>query len=573
MAENIFLQISLLLALTVGAAFILRLLRQPLIIAYLAVGVLAGPMFFNLLKGGANVYDAFAKIGVVLLLFVVGLNLNLGYLKKIGKVAIITGLAQVTLTALIGMAILQALKFSLLSSIYLAVAITFSSTIIITKLLNEKKHTESMYGRYVIGLMLMQDFVAIIIMMILGITRQQAEFSAGAPLALKIIFLAGFILALTKYIAPAILKRVADSGEFLFVFTLAWCLGIASITYWLGFPVEVGAIIAGLTLGSTPYQPEISSRVKPLRDFFIVLFFIILGGSLELNNLRASLAPGLILSLYILIGNPLILYILYRLHKFNRRNSFLSALTAAQVSEFGFILLYTGAGIGHLGKNEIPVFTLVALITIFISSYLITYNERIYHFLKPFFALFGKDNRTQKEDDAASYDVWVFGYHRIGWKVCEALIEKKIKFAVVDYNPEIISKLKKRGVPSYFGDASDIEFLDALPLGEAKLIISTLPTVEDQRALIAHVKHNGKIRRGRARQAPFFIASLYDDAYLQELYEMGADYVMMPHLLGGQRIYDVLKRGHWAKEGLKKLRQYQKDEHNSRFEALGARHC
>lgn len=561
MAENLFLQISLLLAVAVGVAFVIRLMRQPLLVAYIITGIVVGPLVLNIIDGELSLYGAFAKFGVVLLLFVVGLGLNLNYIKKIGRVAVVTGVCQVILTSLIGATIMLALRFPLLPSIYLGIAVTFSSTIVITKLLNEKKHSESMYGRYVVGLMLVQDFIAIIIMIGLGMVKQEQGFYAGAlPMVLKTLFLIALVYLLARYIVPILLKRIANSGEFLFVFTVAWCLGIASLVYWLGFSMEIGAIIAGLSLGSSPYQPEISGRVKPLRDFFIVIFFIILGSGIKMDTIGPALVPAMALSTYILIGNPLILYFLYRMMKFNRRNSFLSALTASQVSEFGFVLLFTGVGLGHLSGDEMSIFTLVALITFFVSSYLITFNEQIYFLLKPYFSFLGKDKKRQDEEPAKTFYVWVFGYHRIGWKVCEALIEKKIKFAVVDYNPETIAKLKKRGIPAYFGDASDVEFLEGLPLEKAKLIISTLPTVEDQQTLIRHAKTRKK--------APFVIASLFDENRLDDLYELGVDYVMMPHLLGGQRIYDVLKGGRWDKDGLKKLKQYQKEEYGMRLAAF-----
>src|SRR3990167_3875655 len=436
MLDNIFLQLSVLLGITVSIAFVMRLLRQPLLVAYIVAGIVAGPMFLNLLEREGQTFDALAEFGVVLLIFVVGLSLNLEHVKKIGAVSAIAGVAQTLFTAAIGYLILIALGFPNVSAIYLAVAITFSSTIVIHKLLSDKKDTETVYGRYTIGLMIVQDLIAIAIMLI--ITSLGARQSLGielSELALKTAAIFAFVAVMGRIVAPRFLARVAHSGELLFIFTVSWCFGLASLLYWLGFSLEIGAIAAGLTLGSSPYQPEISSRVKPLRDFFLVIFFIILGSQLTITNLPQVWWPSVILALFILFGNPLILYLTFRWLKFTRRNSFLAGVTAAQVSEFGFVLLVVGKNTNHIVGTELEIFTIVALLTIIISSYVITYNEQLYRRLLPLFLLFGKDRYRQQEKRRLKYDVWVFGYHRIGWKVCEALAARGVSFAVVDFNP------------------------------------------------------------------------------------------------------------------------------------------
>ena len=238
----------------------------------------------------------------------------------------------------------------------------------------------------------------------------------------------------------------------------------------------------------------------------------------------------------------------------------MAGVTAAQVSEFGFVVLYAGQQSGHIYGNELSIFIIVALFTIFLSTYIITYNEQIYRFLLPFFNCFGIDKRRQIEQKPEKYDVWVFGYHRIGWKICEALLEKKVKFAVIDFDPTSINKLKRRGIPSYFGDAADVEFLGELSLEKSKLIISTLPEVDDQKTMIKHVR--GKNKRIH------IIANLYHKDNLSELYDAGADYVMMPHLLGGQWIAEILKEYKWNKATFKKIREAQKEEMRLRFTAV-----
>ncbi len=554
MFAEIFPQLTLLFFLTVVMCFLAKLIRQPLIIAYLVAGILAGPIALNLLNANQGVFEVFSQLGVVLLLFVIGLSLNFNYLKKIGKISVIAGVGQVVFTAVLGLILLILLNFSLIAAAYLAMAITFSSTIIITKLLSDKKATESLYGRCAIGLMLVQDIMAIILMVFLTSIRsgQASIFALLSLLVFKGLLALGLIFLLAKYILPFILNKIAKTAEFLFIFTLAWCFGIAYLVSQIGFSLEIGAIVAGISLGSSVYQPEISSRIRPLRDFFLIIFFIVLGAGLGLANLAQAIPAGLILTAFILIGNLLILYFVFRLLKFTRRNSFLVGVTAAQVSEFGFVFLLIGQELGHIGEKELAIFTLVAMATIFLSSYLITYAEKIFSWLEPTLSLLGADRRRQTEDRPAICDVWIIGYHRIGWKIAEVLKAKKISFAIVDFNPEVIADLKNKNIPAYFGDCADVEFLNALPLNRAKVIVSTIPDAEDQLVLVEDVK--------RRSPKTVVIANLDEAKYRAALYRAGADYVMTPHLLGGSWLAQLIKNSDLAKMSFTDLIKEQEAE-------------
>ncbi len=511
MENSIFLNISILLSIAIVLAFIVRLLRQPMIISYILTGIVCGPLFLNLINNQQEFFSVFAQIGVILLLFLVGLNLNPSFFKQVGKIAFFTGVGQVVLTSLFGFAILLYLGFSAYSSIFLAISITFSSTIIILKLLSDKRDLMTVYGRYTLGLMLVQDIIAIGLMIMLpSFSEPERILSAVAGMFLKSIGLLALVYFLSRIILPVFLNSVAQSGEFLLIFTLAWCFAIAGLGDWAGLTLEVGAIIAGISLGSSVYQTEISSRIRPLRDFFIALFFIILGSEMSVGSIKYAVAPGLILSIFVLVGNPIILFFLYRMARFTRRSSFLAGLTAAQVSEFGFVFLFVANQMGYVDNNILSIFTIVALVTIFFSSYMITYNYQIYMALRPFVRkFFGKDGYKEKKTTKERFDVFVFGYHRLGWKICEALKEMGANFAVVDFDPHALEKLQNRRIPHFFGDATDVEFLDELPLSSAKMIISTLPNTEVQNILVKHVR--------LCNSKALVIASLSHSALLQEL--------------------------------------------------------
>jgi Kef-type K+ transport system membrane component KefB len=557
MIDSIFLSTSLILGITIFIAFLVHVLRQPLIISYIITGIIVGPVFLNLLNSGQQYFQVFAEFGVILLLFLVGLSLNFHFLKKIGKVSSITGIGQVIFTSLVGFLILMSLGFEKQPAIYLAIAITFSSTIIITKLLAEKRETETVYGRYTVGLMLVQDIVAIILLILLPAFKDGNSIFLSMAFMLAKSFLFLILVHSLSRLIMKLLDKVAKSGEFLLIFTIAWCFSIAGLAKWMGLSLEIGAIVAGISLGSSVYQAEISSRIRPLRDFFIVLFFIILGSEMQIENFGEIIIPGIILTIFVLVGNPLILYTLYRFMKFTRRISFKAGLTAAQVSEFGFVFLFIVVKEGCTDERLIPIFTFVALSTIFISSYLITYNSQIYKKFEPFLRLFGKDKYKSPEEKKIKYEVLVFGYHRLGWKVCETLKELKTSFAVVDFDPRAIKKLKERGIPYYFGDATDVELLSEIPLEKAKMIISTMPSTHSQLTMIKNIRE--------MHTKPIIVATLAYSRFLEEMYEAGADYIMLPHLICGDWMDNVLKNEAWNRHTMKKLIREQKEQRKLKF--------
>lgn len=552
MTNDIFLNTSILFGITVTIAFAVRFLRQPLLVAYLIAGIVAGPVVLDLFRNDADLYRAFSEFGIVLLLFVVGLNLNIRHLRAIGRTAVIAGVGQLVFTAIVGFLILLALPMPMLARVYLAVAITFSSTIIITKLLADKGHTARLYGRQVIGLMVVQDLLAIALLVVLSTIR--VEQSLAQSLGVVLLKGVGAIVALaflSRFLLRYVLTAVAHSGEFLFLTTVAWCFGVAAGVHALGFSLEVGALAAGISLAASPFQPEIASRVKPLRDFFLVLFFLVLGSTMQFGGLARAFPAGAILSAFILVGNPIILYAIYRKLGFTRRNSFLAGITAAQVSEFGFVLILTGQALGHLTGDERTIFTITALATFIGSTYLITHGETMFRWLRPLLVRFGRDVH-QPEPPSERYDAWVFGYHRIGWKVCMGLQRKGVRFAVVDDNPDAIAKLRERTIPEFFGDASDIEFLESFPVDRADLIVSTIPDRDTQLVLLRHLRD----RRSRA----LVIVTTEQLRDRAELYAAGADYVMMPHLLGGTWMADVLAERPWTAELLAGFRREQDEE-------------
>ncbi len=550
------MELSIIIGITVLIAGIMKLLKQPLIIGYILTGIIVGPRLLNIISSTETI-SILSHIGVALLLFIVGLSLSPRVIKEVGKVSSITGVGQVIFTSLIGFFISRLLGFSTVVSVYVAIALTFSSTIIIMKILSDKGDIRTLYGKISIGFLIVQDLIAIIILMVISSIPAGFDFTNlvfGTILKgfglLVLLFLVGIYILpkVTKiiakslflvgiYILPKVTKIIAKSQEFLLLFSIGWCLALASLFHYLNFAMETGALIAGITLSLSPYRYEISSKMRPLRDFFVVLFFILLGSQMGFADVSLYIIPIIILSAFILIGNPLIVMTLMGLLGYTKRNSFLAGLTVAQISEFSLILIALGVKIGHLSNEILSFVTAIGLITIAGSSYMIIYANRIYPHISKYLKIFerkGSKVDEHKYHKEGIYDIILFGYNRIGYDLLESFKKIKKKFLVVDYNPETIMDLAKEGTDCRYGDASDSELLNELNFSKAKMIYSTIPDFDTNLLLINKIKECNK-------KAIIIVVSHQIDEAI-ELYDKGATYVLMPHFLGGRYASTLIEK-------------------------------
>jgi len=531
---EVFLELSLIIVITVLIAGIMRLLKQPLIIGYILAGIIVSPYFLNVVNSTETI-SVFSQMGVALLLFIVGLNLSPRVIKEVGKVSLITGIGQILFTSLIGFFISRLLGFSVLVSFYIAIALTFSSTIIIMKLLSDKKDLEKLYGKISIGFLLVQDiFVIILLMVISSFSGKLDKISLTLGTVLGGVLAIGFFILISIYVLPRFSKFFAKSQEFLFLFSIGWGLGLAALFYYIGFSMEIGALLAGISLSISPYHYEISSKMRPLRDFFIILFFILLGSQMVFGNLGQLIIPAIVFSLFILIGNPLIVMVLMGLLGYRKKTGFQAGFTVAQISEFSLILIALGVGVGHLTNEILSLVTIVGLITISGSSYLILYSDKIYPYLSKYLSIFEKKKVREAEQISENYSTILFGYNRIGYDILQSFKKLKEKFLVVDYDPEAILKLSKKKIECRYGDVDDNEFLDELNLPKTKMIVSTIPKFETNLLLI------NKIRQTNKKAIIIVVSHNVKEA--NTFYNSGATYVIMPHFLGGSHASSMITK-------------------------------
>lgn len=482
MFESAFVEFSILLAIAALIGFIGVQLRQPLIVSFIAVGIIVGPSVLGIVTLNDEI-ELLAHLGIAILLFVVGLKLDLHIIRTMGVVALFTGLGQVIFTSVIGFFIGLALGLSPIGALYVAVALTFSSTIIIVKLLSDKRELDALHGRIAIGFLIVQDIVVVLAMIGLTAIGQSQEstnigYEAMMVLAKGILMLV-VVALLMRYVIPHLLRRLAHSPELLILFAIAWAMLGATAGYALGFSQEVGAFLAGISLASTHYRELIGARLVSLRDFLLLFFFISLGASLQLDTLGSQIAPAMIFSAFVLIGNPLIVMAIMGYMGYRKRTGFLAGLTVAQISEFSLILAALGFNLGHIDQETVGLVTLVGLITISASTYMILYSHPIYEKLAPFISIFERkiphrEAELDQQEPAKPIDAVVFGLGRFGMVIAETLKDRGWNVLAVDFDPELLRKTANHGIVTRYGDAEDPEFVASLPLNEAKWVIATM---------------------------------------------------------------------------------------------------
>lgn len=534
-----FYEWAALLALAAFVGFIGLQLRQPMVVSFIAVGVLAGPSALNIVSEHDNI-ELMAELGIAVLLFLVGLKLDLKLVRTLGVVALATGLGQVLFTSLFGFLIALALGMSVIVSLYVAVALTFSSTIIIVKLLSDKREVDSLHGRIAIGFLIVQDLVVVLAMMVLSSFGIGATDGDGSSALARVggILVNGaamllLVLLFIRYLATPLVGRIAHSQELMVTFAIAWAALLAAAGHYLGFSKELGGLLAGISLASTPYREAIVARLGSLRDFLLLFFFIALGTQLDLSLLGAQIGPAMMFSVFVLIGNPLIVMVIMGVLGYRKRTGFLAGLTVAQISEFSLIFMAMGMTLGHVDAEALGLVTLVGLITIAMSVYMITWSHVLYRWLEPVLGIFERDHPRREasvadqEVDVRGYDVVVFGLGRYGMAISRFLEDQGYRVLGVDFNPEVVRQFRDWGKQALYGDAADQEFMATLPLQGVRWVVCALPqhdlgvTHEDPRLLIL----NGL--RDRQFQGRVALATHYSQD-IEGLRAKGADLVLAP---------------------------------------------
>lgn len=521
--DDLFYTTAAILAVATVVGFIGTRLRQPLIVSFIAVGVVVGPAVLGWVSE-AEPLELLAKVGIAVLLFLVGLKLDLHLIRTTGKVAVLTGLGQVLFTSVVGFGLGLALGLSVVPAIYVAVALTFSSTIIIVKLLSDKRELDQLHGRIAIGFLIVQDIVVVLVMIAITAVGGAENASVASEVVSVIAKGVGLLAALgvlMRWVLPKALALVAGSRELLVISAVAWAVSLAAVSDALGFSTEVGAFLAGFALASTPFRESLASSLTGLRDFMLLFFFIELGSQLDFSLIGPQVATAIVLSLFVLIGNPIIVLVIMGLLGYPKRVSFLSGLAVAQISEFSLILVALGFAQGHIGNDIVGLVTLVGVITIGLSTYMIIYSHQIFDRIGGWLSIFERrrDLIVDNGDDAESFDMIVYGFGRFGSNLVEHLVDDGHRVLVVDFDPQAADRAFD-GVSSIYGDAEDVEFPSSLPLESARWVISTVPRADVNAVLVDSLRRWGF--EGR------IAVTAHDDAEALRMCELAADTMLQP---------------------------------------------
>jgi Kef-type K+ transport system membrane component KefB len=547
MEHELFKELALIIAIGTGVALLMRLLRQPLIIGHIITGLLVGPTVFNLVTDSETL-TVFSDMGIALLLFLVGLGLNPRVIKEVGKVAVLTGVGQVAFTTGFGFLLVSALTdLSTTATVYVAIGLAFSSTIIILKLLSDKKEQNRLHGKIATGFLLVQDILATFALLFVSANSSGGlDTSDLLLLALKGAMLGSSLYLIVRFVLPRLQKTITGSQELLFLFAISWGLGIGALFKVAGFSLEVGALVAGVSLAGFSFAQEAGARLKPLRDFFIVLFFVGLGSQLDLSNIVTVLPVALVLSSFVLIGNPIVVMSIMGLLGYTKKTSFKTSLAVAQISEFSLVLLLLANKSGQITDETLSLMTVVGLITIALSSYVILYDEKLYLKFERYLSIFERKNTKSDRQKAVDHEILLFGYKKGGLEFIKVFKNLKKRFAVIDYDPEIVETLESTNIPYLYGDITDIELLDEVGISSVKMIVSVVTDFDTTKFLLRTVE----------LMNPSCVIICHADGVTEaaELYELGASYVMLPHYIGSEKIGAFIKKNGYKKSEFKKFR-------------------
>jgi Kef-type K+ transport system membrane component KefB/voltage-gated potassium channel Kch len=558
--DTVFSGLSLIIVIGAAMALFMRLINQPLIIGHILTGVIVGPAVFHVAKS-PDTLALFSDLGIALLLFIIGLGLNPRVIKEVGKTASLVGGSQVAIITFLGFVASRLFGLNTRASLFLGFSLAISSTIIILKLISDKKEQGRLYAKIAVSVSLVQDIIAIVLVVITSAgNNNSVDFGSLVSLLFKTLFLGGAIYVISFRVLPKFHHLIAESQEFLFLFAIAWGLGSAALFQKIGLSTEIGALLAGICLAPLPSAPEIGARLRPLRDFFLIVFFIALGSNLTLSSIGSNLGIIIVGVLISAILKPLVAMGVLGFLGYTKRTSFKASLALAQVSEFSIVLILIAQSKGLIASSLVSSIVLMTLVSIAASTYMILFSDKLFGFFESYLGMFERRKARYELKPEASYELVLFGYQRGGHEFINLFKKLKKKYVVVDYDPEVIDVIEQRKLNYLYGDATDIELLEEAGVEHAKLIVSTIPDHQTNMVLLNFLK---------AKNPKAIVIIHADDPYeAAKLYEAGASYVILPHYIGSEKVSEFISKSGLAKSAFRKQRLRHLDYLEKHYGAL-----
>ncbi|MCB9252942.1 MAG: cation:proton antiporter [Flavobacteriales bacterium] len=536
-------------------AFLGHIFKQPLLLAYIAAGIIIGPKIgLGLIKDEGTI-ETISHFGLILLLFLIGLEIDIKKLKSSGASLLLSGALQFPLTVLMGLGFFMLLGYSMepgkYDLLYLAICCGLASTAIVVKLLYSKFELDTLPGRITLGILVFQDLWAIIV---LGI---QPNLSHPDVLQILLSFVKGGLLVavsllVSKYVLPKFYSSIAKIPELVLVSSLGWCFLVCGGAAYLNLSLEMGALIAGVAISTFPYNLDVIAKVVNIRDFFVTLFFVSLGMQIPnpMDNPQVLLMAG-IASLFLVVSRFLSIFpILHRLKNGNRV-SLITPINLSQISEFSLVIAALGVTAGHISDNTLSIIIFVFVITSISSTYMIKFSDGLQKFLSRYLIRLGikdKVHVSEQNESIEEKEIALLGFHRTASsliheilaleKASDSGIHLKEKIVVVDFNPEIRKSLNDLGINVVYGDISHMDTLHHAGIHDVKIVISTIPDSilvgTDNFKIIKHIKEICPHAR--------IVVTADSTVSAVKMYEKGADYVFIPRILAAQNVIEMIDK-------------------------------
>ena len=526
-------------------------LRQPLILAYLLTGVIIGPVGLNFV-GDPKSIATVAEIGLILLLFIIGLEIDLKKLASAGAPVLLTGALQVPICVALGLGFFYALGFrnqgGHYALLYLAATLSLSSTLVVVKLLYDKLELDTLPGRITLGVLVIQDLWAVAMLAV----QPNLESPTLLPLALSLLKGAALVLlglVIAKNVLPHLFRAVAKAPELVLVSALAWCFFLAAVASTIGLSREMGALIAGVSLSTFPYSLDVIAKATSIRDFFVTLFFVALGMQIPVPTLNV-IVLALSASVFLVLSRAAVVPILYTL-RLGHRTSLIPAINLANISEFSIVIVSLGLVRHQIGPDIVTTVILTFAITSVLSTYLINSNHAVQQRLAWIFRRVGlRDidaDVAAGEEVEQAHPVVFLGFFRDassilhelergGGKRGESFLAKVV---VIDFNPRVIQELRRRGIACTYGDIAHIDTLQHVGIEKARLVISTI--TDDILRGTTNLRLLRSVRQLNP-EAKIVVTSEHIK-HATDLYDAGADFVIVPRLYSAEEIAAILRKG------------------------------
>ncbi|WP_141732693.1 cation:proton antiporter [Oligoflexus tunisiensis] len=525
-------------------------LRLPLVLAYLAAGLILGPgLGFGLVRNPQSI-ATLSEIGLVLLMFILGLEIDLRKLMRAGRAVMINGVTQFLGCAGLALGMFYLLGYQNRGNdytlTYLAIAGSLSSTLVVVKVLSDRLELDLMTSRITLGILVLQDLWAISFLALQPNLNQLAVDTVLLSLA-KAVFLIVMSWLLARFVLPWVFKRIGKQPELVLVAAMAWCFGVSGLAGFMQLSREMGALVAGISIAAFPYHTDIAAKITSLRDFFITLFFVALGMQIPSPTLQVITLAGwltlFVIASRLLTVSPVLLFLGY-----GSRGSLVPAINLGQMSEFSLVLATLGVSFGHVPKDFLSACILALVASFLLSSVLMPKVHAIHGFLGPWLARLRIRDSQPRDDHAGDPEhkvprIVLLGFYREASSFLEEITRRHTQtfledVLVVDYNPETLAKLHERNVQAVYGDVAHSETLRHLHLDKAAIIISTVPDH------LFKGTSNLKLLRtlqDLAPQALHIVTAETIDA-ARQMYAQGAAYVFIPRIVAAHYLVDVIER-------------------------------